>query len=167
MKIPQSRGKPFSQMRYQCATHIWHRIRKKHVFWAKYAQFWFAPEDTFRVKIRKIVFIERSAKFFCIFLYIQICTQYILAHIFENICHNNLWVQIWIYHKMQKKSADLSIRRFFWFFAWKVSSGANMSQNWGEKIKKQKRFFFKNNIFDAHYFCEFFILLSCGFVTHS
>ena len=68
-------------------THIRHRIYEKHVFWAKYAQFWpiFAPEDTFRVKFRKIVFIERSTEFFCIFWYILICTH--MAHIFKNMCH--------------------------------------------------------------------------------
>ena len=58
---------------------------RKHVFWAKYAQFWpiFAPEDTFRVKFRKIVFIERSTEFFCIFGIFWFAH---IWHIFLKIC---------------------------------------------------------------------------------
>ena len=61
-------------------THIRHRIYEKHVFWAKYAQLWpiFAPEDTFRVKFTKIVFIVYRTIhriFLHFFWYILICTH--------------------------------------------------------------------------------------------
>ena len=64
-----------------CDTHMAQNLRKTRIL-GQICSFLpiFDPEDTFRVKLRKIVFIERSTEFFCILWYILICTH--MAHIF-------------------------------------------------------------------------------------
>ena len=54
-----------------CDTHMAQNLRKTRILGQICSNFdHFAPEDNFRVKFRKIVFIERSTEFLCILGYI-------------------------------------------------------------------------------------------------